>query len=49
VAVSGEDREAYSGEPEILEQLSRSAQRVPLAEGERRSLDLEVVTVRGSR
>ena len=49
VAVSGEDREACAGEPEMLEELSRSAERVLLVEGERRPLDLRVLATRDGR
>jgi len=43
VAVSGEDREAYAGEPEMLETLARTAERVILVEHERRPLDLRII------
>jgi len=46
-AVSGEDRGAYAGEPEILEQLAHGAERIMLGENERRTLDLRVTAARG--
>jgi hypothetical protein len=46
VAVPGDDAEAYAGEPDRLEALARLAERVVIAENERRPLDLRIATVR---
>jgi hypothetical protein len=46
VAVHGEDSDVYAAEPEMLEALAGTPERVVLAEGDRRPLDLRLAAPR---
>jgi hypothetical protein len=46
IAVHGEDSDVYAAEPEMLEALAGTPERVVLAEGDRRPLDLRLAAPR---